>query len=77
MVQAKEGPRLVKESSEMLNINCLEYNDTHDDKIKCSFKFNEIFFRWLISFTVKSVLLLLEGSLFKDSNSSDPSMKAD
>lgn len=76
MVQAKEGPRLVKESSEMLNINCLEYNDTHDIKIKCSFKFNEIFFRWLISFTLV-MPLLLEIWLFKDSNSSDPSMKAD
>ena len=38
MVQAKGGPRLVEDSSEMLNINCLEHNDTYNIKIKCSFK---------------------------------------
>lgn len=76
MVQAKGGPRLVEDSSEMLNINCLEHNDTYNIKIKCSFKVNEIFFRWLISF--KLVMpLLLEFLLLKGSNSSDPSKTAD
>ena len=76
MVQAKGGPRLVEDSSEMLNINCLEHYDTYNIKIKCSFKVNEIFFRWLISF--KLVMpLLLEFLLLKGSNSSDPSKTAD
>lgn len=43
VVQAKGGPRLVEESSEMLNMNCLEHNDTYNIKIKWSFKVNEIF----------------------------------
>lgn len=43
VVQANGGPRLVEESSEMLNMNCLEHNDTYNIKIKCSFKVNKIF----------------------------------
>lgn len=76
MLQAKGGPRLVEDSSEMLNINCLEHNDTYNIKMKCSFKVNEIFCTWLISF--KLVMpLLLEFLLLKGSKSSDPSKTAD
>lgn len=44
MLQAKGGPRLVEDSSEILNINCLEHNDTYNIKMKCSFKVNEILY---------------------------------